>query len=116
MVCGRIVRAADAERGAHARISSGVELGGYVGDKEYVTWFLSQHCSNLTITLRVTFRPRRGIEVTGQERGEIAGRGVGEEIALRLNAARRENRDCFACGVPALERWTYVGVDLALSL
>src|SRR2546422_1659781 len=107
--------ATNAQSGAHAGLSGGIELRWYVRDEEHVTRFLAERCRNLTITSRFAFRPRRRIEVTGQERREITCRGVREKIALRLDAAGGKDRDRLARAVPPLERRAYIGIDCAFA-
>jgi len=51
----------------------------------------------------------RSIEVVGHKTGEVTCRRVGEKIALRLDAAGRENRDVFARSAPASKRGGHVG-------
>src|SRR5206468_7991632 len=85
-------------------------------DEQHVTRLLSQRRRYLTITPGFAFRPGRRVEIAREKRREIAVRGVGEEIALRLHAARRKNGDALAGLLPARQRRPHVGVDCALAL
>src|SRR6266849_4136902 len=119
MRCERIVRrggAAHAQRGPHGGRAGGIELCGDVRDEEDLFRRVMECRGDFPITAGVPLWSSRCVEVTGQERRQVTGGCVGEEIALRLDASGREDGDLFAAFAPTLERRSDVRIDVTLAL
>src|SRR5579859_3670844 len=119
MICARIVRrlgAAHAECRLHSGRMCGVELRGHIRDEHHLRRRLMQRVRDRAIACSLTLRPGGGVEIAAQETREIARGGVRKQIALRLDAARREDRDLPARPAPAFERRLYIGIEFALAL
>src|SRR5438445_12406429 len=106
---------AHAQCGPHAGLTGCIELSRYVGNKQDFSWRMAEELGDAAIARGSAFGASCCIEIAGEKSREITRRRVGKEIALRLHATRREDRDVFACIAPPCESGSHVGIDGALA-
>src|SRR5438128_2039047 len=95
------------------RSTSSIKLGKYVRNKDDFFGRELKIGSDAAITAGFDFRADSSIEVTTEERGQIACGGVTEQQLLRQYAARRVDADSFALLTPAFHCGRHVVEDLA---
>src|SRR5437899_2861155 len=106
---------AHAQYGLHARLTGCIELSRYVGNEQHLSWRVVEEFGDAAIARGGAFGASRCIEIAGEKSREITHRRVGKQIALRLHATGREDRDVFAFLAPACESRPHVRIDGALS-
>src|SRR5215510_11620686 len=109
----RFIAEAQRQNRLHSGRARGVQLGDYVGNKNYIRRGPSQFFSDPPVAVLINFVADGGIEVTIDVVGEIARSRMAEQESLRQFAARRIDANKFALTAPALESRRDVVKDLA---